>query len=139
MACSNLLLEGDNRMKQSNFLIFVAVIVLIYAVAALLVPEMLLSQYGFTVNPVSIFLMRLAGVQFVLEGLLAWFARNVRDSHALRAINLAYFIAFALGGLNVLFGIISGVLSAFGWTAVGLDVVLALGFGYFLFVKSSGV
>ncbi len=124
-------------MKRSYLLIFVAVVVLVYALGALLVPETLLSQYGFNVNPQSTLLMRLLGVQFVLEGLLAWFARNVTDSGAQRAISLAYFIAFALGAIVSLWGTLSGTLNAFGWSAVGLDVVITLGFGYFLFVRRS--
>jgi hypothetical protein len=125
-------------MKLSNFLIFVAVVVLIYAIGALLVPAILLSQYGFAVNSESTLLMRLLGVQFAIEGLLAWFARNVTDPSTQRAISSAYVIGFALGGIVSLYGTLSGTLGAFGWSAVGLDVVITLGFGYFLFVKPSG-
>ncbi len=98
----------------------------------------MLSLYGFNVNPASTLLMRFLGVQFVAEGLLAWFARNVTDSGTQRAIILAFFIAFAIGAIVSLLGTLSGTLNAFGWSAVGLDVVITLGFGYFLFVKPSG-
>jgi hypothetical protein len=126
-------------MKLSNFPISVAVVTLIYAVGALLVPEILLSQYGFAVNPASTLSMRFLGVQFALEGALAWFARNVADPSARRAILSAYLVGFALGTIVSLFGTLSGILGAFGWSAVGLDVLFTLGFRYFLFVKPSSV
>src|SRR5262245_44719189 len=106
-------------MKQSNFLIFFTVVVLITAVGALLVPETFLAQYGFAVNPASTLLMRYLGVQFVLEGLLAWFARNVSELDAQRAIFLAYFIASALGAVVSLLGALIGTLNVFGWLNVG--------------------
>jgi hypothetical protein len=97
----------------------------------------LLAQYGFAVNPESTLLMRYLGVQFVLEGLLAWFARNMADAGARRAIFLAFFIAAAIGAIVSLLGTISGTLNALGWLSVGLDALFVLGFGYFLLVKRS--
>ena len=37
----------------------------------------------------------------------------------------------------VLVAVISGIMSAFGWSAVGIYLFFTIGYGYFQFVKSS--
>jgi hypothetical protein len=80
---------------------------------------------------------RYFGVELIAVGLLCWFARNVTDALARRAIILAVLISDVIGVIVSVQGTLSGVMSAVGWSAVGLYLLFALGFGYMLMKQSS--
>ena len=69
--------------------------------------------------------------------LLTWSARNAGDSDARRAIILCMLVSVSIGIVVSLIAQLTGVLPAFGWSGVAMDVLLALGWGYFQFVKPS--
>jgi len=54
---------------------------------------------------------------------------------AQRAIVLSQLVATVIGAIVAVMGALSGVMSALGWLAVGIYLVLALGYGYFQFAK----
>jgi len=66
--------------------------------------------------------------------LVAWFARNVEDRKAQSAIILAFLITNIIGIIISISGIISGVMKD-GWPVVGIYLLFALGYGYFLLFK----
>jgi hypothetical protein len=66
---------------------------------------------------------------------LAWFARNTPDSETRRAIVLAMLVEHALGLIVALWGQLSGVVNALGWSTVGIYLLLTAGYGYFLLAK----
>jgi hypothetical protein len=69
---------------------------------------------------------------------LLWFARNAaRSEIALRALVLAITIGDTLGFVITLLAQLGGLANALGWVTVALYLLLALGFGYFQFVKPS--
>jgi hypothetical protein len=70
-------------------------------------------------------------------GLLSWFVRKSGDSEAREAIILALFVGEALGFVVALYGQLSGVVNALGWSTVAVYLLLASGFGYFQFMKPS--
>ncbi len=80
---------------------------------------------------------QLFGVELIAVGLLCWFARNVSDSAAQRAIILAFLISAVIGLIVSLMGTLSGVVNAVGWSAVLIYLVLAAGYAYFQFMKPS--
>lgn len=66
-----------------------------------------------------------------------WFARDAGESKARQAIVIALFVGDVLGFIVALLGQLSGVVNALGWSTVALYLLLALGYGYFQFVKPS--
>ena len=62
-------------------------------------------------------------------------ARNVADANALGAIVLALLISDIIGVIVSLIGTVTGVMNAFGWSAVIIYLFLAIGFTYFRFKK----
>jgi SAM-dependent methyltransferase len=105
-------------------------------IGAVLVPARVLSLYGVTPNPAAILLAQYAGLGSIAIGLVTWFARNVEDSRAQRAIILALLITYVIGVIISILGTISGVMKV-GWPVVGLYLLLALGYAYFQFMRSS--
>ena len=64
-------------------------------------------------------------------------ARNAEASQARKAIVLALSIGYGIGFIVALIGQLGGVVNTLGWLTVAIYLLLALGFGYFQFTKSS--
>jgi len=124
-------------MKLSNLFIVNAVIALGYGISLVLVPATVLSLHGMTQGPSERLAGQFFGAALIALGLLTWFARNAADSEARRAIVLAQSISTAIGVIVGVLGTLSGVMNAVGWLGVGLYLLLALGYGYFQFLKPS--
>jgi hypothetical protein len=124
-------------MKLSTMFIIYAAISAIFGLAFVIVPETSLALYGITLGPGGILIARLFGAALLEFALLSWLARNAGDSEARKAIILAVFIGEAVGFIVVLLGQLSGEVNALGWSTVAVYLLLALGFGYFQFMKPS--
>lgn len=122
-------------MKLRNLFILGAVVALVYAVAALLVPAKLLTTYGISAGPGEQLMTRFFGASLGGLGLILWLAKDVADATAQRAITLAFFV-FSLVGLIVsLQGTLAAVMNGVGWSAVAIDGFFTLAWGYFRFGK----
>jgi len=121
-------------MKLKTFLIFNAILLGASAITAILFTEKVLSLYGVESNPASIFMGQYAALGSIAIVLVAWFARNVEDTKAQRAIVLALLITNIIGVIISISGIISGVMKK-GWPVVGIYLLFALGYAYFQFFK----
>lgn len=76
-------------------------------------------------------MMQYGGVWLIGLGLLAWFARNAATSEARKAIISASLVCYGIAFVMALLALFAAVLNAFGWGTVLLNLVLALGYGYF--------
>ena len=116
------------------FIIY-AVISAIFGLTFVFMPETTLALYGIILSPGGVPIARLFGVALLEFALLAWLARNAGDSEARKAIILAVFVGEAVGFIVALLGQLSGVVNHLGWSTVAIYLLLALGFGYFQFIK----
>lgn len=119
-------------MKLKSLLEINAVIALIYGIGELLFPETMSSIYGVTHSPGVGLMCQFFGLTLIFMGLFTWFARNVTDILARRAIILALLISHIIGVIVSVIGTVSGLMSAFGWSAVVIYSLLALGYLYLL-------
>ena len=124
-------------MKFSNLLLVNAVVALVYGVGLVLLPSTLLSMYGVTPGPAVNLASQLFGVELLHVGLICWFARNVSDGPAQRALIVASLIGQVIGVIVALMGTLSGVFNVVGWSAVAIYVLLGLGYAYLQFMKPS--
>jgi len=124
-------------MKLSNLLVFNAILALPFGVGFVLVPGTVWSLYGLAPGPAVNLAGQYFGVELIAVGLLCWFARNVSDSIAQRALILAFLIADVIGLVISLIATLSGMFNAVGWSAVAIYLVLSLGYAYFQFMKPS--
>ena len=120
-------------MKLKTLLIINAVFMLWPGIKDLLKPEMQFSLFGIEQSPSGLFIGRCFGMSLIAIGLLSWFARNVEDTEAQQAIILAFLISDIIGVILCIFGTLNGLMSSFGWVAVGKYLFLSLGFAYFYF------
>ena len=121
-------------MKLKTLLVINAVIGICSALTAILFGEKVLSMYGVDANPAASLMGQYAALGTIAMVLVAWFARNVEDRKAQRAIILAFLITNIIGVIISISGIISGVMKH-GWPVVGIYLLFTLGYSYFQFFK----
>ena len=124
-------------MKLKTLFIITTAFFIINAPIALLVPGTQLSLYGVTTSPGANYMAQWAGLGSITIALIAWLARNLEDSEARRNIVLTLMIYFILGFVISVFGTITGVMSAMGWSLVLICLLFAIGYAYFLNKKPS--
>jgi hypothetical protein len=104
-----------------------------YAVAFFLAAAPLLEVYGIMPNDEGVFMARWFGVGLLANGLTTLLARDAAESEAGRAIALALVASYSVGVVLALWGTLTGQFNALGWIAVGLNLLLGLGFWSFRF------
>jgi hypothetical protein len=123
-------------MKLGNFLVVKAVISLAFGITFALVPAAVMPLYGATLDPIGTLMARFFGACLIGIGLICWLDRSA-DSQALRGITLALCVGDTVGFIAALLGQLSGVTNALGWVNVAIWLFLAVGLGYFRFLKPS--
>jgi hypothetical protein len=119
--------------KLRTLFTITAVVATLFGVALLLVPEPFTEFYNAELGDAGSHLGRLLGVAYIGFGIIAWMAKESQDSTARRAIILGYFVSFVLAFLVALIDQIRFNFSAMGWSTVVIDLLFAIGYGYFQF------
>jgi uncharacterized protein YacL len=123
-------------MKLKYWMIAKAIVVLIFGVGFVLVPDLLAGVYGMAFDPVAALMARLFGGAFILEAIVLWYARNTdRDDAACRGIMLGVVVSNAIGFIVCLLATLAGTWNVLGWLSVALYLVFGTAFAYFLFSK----
>jgi hypothetical protein len=119
-------------MKVKLFLVIAAVIAILYGIAFLLIPGFVLASYGVTPNAPTILGFRFFGVALLSLGLVVWFVRDTSDWTALRGLLLGLSIGDVVGVVVSIWGTVTGIMNAMGWSAVLIYLVLLAGSVYYL-------
>lgn len=98
-------------------------------------PNWFFSLYGVELTPPGIFMTQLAGAAYLGFGILAFLASSSESKDFRLALALGLFVQDLIGTVVSLFGQISGIFNPLGWSSVVIYLLLALGYGYFLFVN----
>src|SRR2546425_8294638 len=131
--------RGDTSMKLGTFMAIHAFVAVVFGIGVVLAPASVLAPYGMVnMDAGAVFMSRLFGAALIPIGLLAWLARTVTDPAARRAVQLAYGGGLVVGFVVALAGQLARVANAPGGASLALYLLLALGYGYFLFARPSG-
>jgi hypothetical protein len=122
-------------MTLKNLFVFNAIVAVLFGVGYLISPNFVLASYGVTLSEAGELIGRALGAVYLEVGLLTWMVRDLKGGPALRSMVLAFFVGNVLGLIVILLGQLSGIANALGWSAVAIYALLALGYGYFQFVK----
>jgi len=122
-------------MKLRTALILNSIAALAVSIGLVLVPSNVISIFGGTADDVGLFLARHYGALGIGIGILTWLARNVSIQEARRAILPALLSVFLIEFVIDLLAQLSGLLNVLGWSIVVLDLLFALAYAYFLFVR----
>lgn len=123
-------------MTVRNFFIVSAIIILVSGVVSVLFPQMMFDAWGTASNQAGLIITQLSGALEIGLGVILWLSRNEGVSNTRRAIVLGGFITYSLFFIIMLINI-SGVSSAAVWANIALYLLLALGFGFFAFMRKS--
>lgn len=121
-------------MKLSTFLIVKAIVCFLFAIGYIVIPVTTGSIYDITLDSDGIVMARFFAALLVGIGLILWLCRNA-DWNVLKGITLSLFIADTIGFIIALVAQLSGVMNSLGWIIVAIWLLLALGLGYFRFLK----
>ena len=121
-------------MTIRNFFIGSAIIIFLSGVVSILFPQMMFDAWGTASNQAGLIITQLSGALEVGLGLILWLTRNEGVSNARKAIVLGGFITYILFFIIMIINI-SSELSVAVWANIALYLLLALGFGFFAFIK----
>ena len=122
-------------MKLNTFMVISAIVAFIFGLGFILAPVPVMSLYGVTLDASGEFLGRYMGASFIGLAFLAWETRNAAASQMRRVVLIALFITTVLGFVVAVYDKFAGVGNALVWLSVVIYLLLALGFGYFSFIK----
>lgn len=94
-----------------------------------------MAVFGVPLDGGGMLMARVLGSALIGFTLIFWWSRNVPNSDTLQAILRASFIYNVVDFPVVLIATLTGVMGVLGWSAVILHLLLAIGFGYFGFMK----
>ena len=122
-------------MRLKTWLTITAVIATTNGVSYLLAPATTMSAFSFEANETGLLMARYFGASTFGVAVLAWLARRIVAPDAKRLVVVALFLTFLLYAAVDLVGVLSQVMNALGWLFVATDLVLAAGYGYWLFAQ----
>lgn len=121
-------------MRLRSLLLLGMVIALLFALALLLGPAIILKFFGFPGTPAEVLLAQLIGAGLIGVGIMSWFAKDFTDGQTVQATLISLFIASAVAFVVSLLGVIGKVpKSGNAWIIVILFLLFAAGFAYFQF------
>jgi hypothetical protein len=125
------------KMNLSIFHMIAGVLGLVFGVPFVLAPALFVSFYGVKLEGGGLIIAQLFGAALIEVGLIVLLARNVTASDAQQAITLGGLVGSVIGFSVALLGQLAGLANALGWSTVVIYLLLAVGFGYFRFMKGS--
>ena len=72
-----------------------------------------------------------------MRALISWFAKDFSDLNARRGVVTSLFIFDTIGFVVSLLGVFAKAMDSTGWSVVIIFLLLALGYGYFLFLNQA--
>ena len=110
-----------------------AIVVVVFGLFLVIMPEMGLSQFAMTARVQEIFMTRVIGAALAALGILLWFAKDA-DEALQKKFSIAALIGTVLGLIVTVMGVFSMV-KGYGWVAIIVEVVFALGYSFVLFLQ----
>jgi hypothetical protein len=122
-------------MTLQNMLLINSVVSVFSSLALLLMPAVILDLFGMTASPTDKLMIQFFGAELLGTGLITLFALNTKELRSQRSLTLSFFIIDGIGFIVALGGMLTRVMNGLGWIVVLVFLLLALGFGYFQFIR----
>ncbi len=126
-------------MNRSTFMVVAAAVGGVTGLAALLVPAQLASLFGITLDDAGLAQERLLGGAYLGTSTIVWFAKDVRDAAAQRAIALGNVVSWALSLVVAVAGLVAGLAGQQAWLLVALQVGFTAAWAYFALMDRTEV
>jgi len=123
-------------MKPKGLLIFKAIVSLFDGIALLAVPVRYMAFIGITLGVEGSIAAQFFGTLLIGIGLICWFSKDGTRA-TIGGILLSLFITDVIGFILALRIQLAGLMNPLGWIVVVIWGLLALGLGYFRFLKKA--
>ena len=121
-------------MKLKAFLTFKAIVSLIDGIALLFIPVTYMGWVGVSLGFEGMIGAQFFGAMLIGVGLICWFSRG-GAKETVGGVLLSLFVADVIGFILSLRIQLAGQMNSLGWVVVAIWLILALGLGYFRFIK----
>ena len=119
-----------------NILFIVAMIITgLFGLGFLFVPAALLGTLGVTLDTAVTAMARLFGSLLIAQPFLLWFARKSNQAGYKLGVAYSLFTYYLISSILLVTFQLQGLMNGLGWIIVGLHIVLAIWFGYFVVKK----
>jgi hypothetical protein len=121
-------------MKLSTFLVIKAIVCFLFGLGYVIAPVFFGAMFDINLDPDGVIMSRFFAALLLGIGLLLWLCRNANWS-LMKNLTLSLFIADTIGFVIALAGQLAGVMNSLGWIIVAVWFLLAIGLGYFRFLR----
>jgi len=111
-----------------------AIVAVAFGLLLVFVPEMGLNQFAMTARVQEIFMARAIGAALAALGAVLWFVKDA-DEALQKSFSMAALAGSVLGIIVTIIGVVGGAVKGLGWLAIVVEVVLALGYAFVLFLQ----
>ena len=123
-------------MNLRNLFRVTAVLVAITGLTWVLAPKAMSASSGIDLDPYAAYYVQQLGTINIALAVLFFLVSGMAHSPARQAVVSFFFVQQVLSGIVSLLAVLGGVLpGSVGWTAVAFNLVFALAFGYFRFIR----
>jgi hypothetical protein len=123
-------------MNLRNLFRVSSVFFLVFGFVWLVAPKAMPASYGLDIDSYAAYLLQVLGAINVATAVLCFLVSGVAHSPARQAVVTFFVVEQVLSGIVSLLAVLGGVLSSpAGWMSVAFNLVFALAFGYFRFVR----
>lgn len=126
-------------MSLKSLLIVSAVLGMLLGIGFFFAPTTVMETFGVVAGEAHQHTARNFGSAVIGLAVISWVARNAQDSVGRRAIVLGLFLYFILGSISIISFQLQGNSNIYGWFIIVLHLILAIGFGYHLFINRKSI
>lgn len=121
-----------------NLTVVQTVILSLYGIGFILIPEFLLDLYDLSLSPNGDFITKLLGAAFIWTAIIVWTIRNMEFSDIRKNISIGLIVGFGLSAILSVLNRFDDDTSGNGleWLNVLLYGGFALGYAYFTFIET---
>jgi hypothetical protein len=111
-----------------------AVVVAVFGVLFLVLPDFSLTQLGVEKYVATLFVARFLGGALLMSAILIWFAKEINDEQVQKQMAIALLAGSVIGFVLTVIGIASSsaVIRANGWVLLVIYILFSLGYGFLL-------
>lgn len=125
-------------MNLKNYLILNAALFIPFGLSMLLLPSLLFPLFGIDLDADGILMGRVVGSSLLTIGLVSYLIRKEEPrALGMKAFLIGSLVFHAIDTVTTFAASHSGEMNALGWMFSSMHFVLAIGFFYFLFTKTS--
>jgi len=123
-------------MNLRNLFRVSAVILILGGFVWLLAPQANAASLGYELDPYGAYILQQLGVSTVAIGILLFLVSGMAHSPARQAMVTAMLVQQGLSGIVALLAVLGGAIpGGAGWFNVAFNLVFALAFAYFRFIR----